>query len=180
MLTPVKTQAAVLEKIGQPLAIRELEMPDLKPGQVLVRVAYSGVCRSQLMEVTGGRGADPYLPHLLGHEGSGTVLSVGPGVLKVKPGDRVVLTWIKAAGRTASGGVYHRERARINAGPIVTFTELAIISEDRCVPLPEGIPMDLAALLGCAVPTGAGIVFNRFQPSTSHSIAVFGLGGVGR
>ena len=75
----MKTLAAILEQLGQPLRIRELTIPDLKPGQVLVDVAYSGVCHSQLHEVRGMRGHDRFLPHTLGHEGSGTVLDVGCG-----------------------------------------------------------------------------------------------------
>ena len=90
----MKTCAAVLYEVDQPLRIEDVEVPDLRPGQVLVKVAYSGVCHSQLMEARGKRGHDRYLPHLLGHEGSGVVVDVGEQVSKVQTGDRVVLTWI--------------------------------------------------------------------------------------
>ena len=73
------SRAAVLEKLGQPLVIKNIELPPLLPGQILVKVLFSGVCRSQIMEARGGRGNDPWLPHLLGHEGSGIVLGVGEG-----------------------------------------------------------------------------------------------------
>ncbi|WP_197469988.1 alcohol dehydrogenase catalytic domain-containing protein, partial [Oleiphilus sp. HI0117] len=79
--------AAVLEQTGQPLRLMRLKAPTLAKGQVLVKVLYSGVCRSQLMEVRGKRGEDSWLPHLLGHEGSGVVVEIGPGVTKVSPGD---------------------------------------------------------------------------------------------
>lgn len=91
----MKTIGAVLEQLNKPIKIRELTIPDLKPGQVLVEVAYSGVCHSQLLEVCGKQGHDRFPPHTLGHEGSGTVLKVGAGVTKIKPGDHVVLSWIK-------------------------------------------------------------------------------------
>lgn len=97
------TQAAVLEICENPLVIREINLPDLLPGQVLVKVLFSGVCRSQLMEVRGNRGTDQWLPHLLGHEGPGEVLAVGKGVTKVKKGDEVILGWVKGPGMDAPG-----------------------------------------------------------------------------
>lgn len=176
----MKTRAAILHETGRPLVVvDDLEVCPPEDGQVLVKVAYSGVCRSQLMEVCGGRGEDPYLPHLLGHEGSGVVIGIGPGVSKVAAGDRVVLTWIKGTGADAAGGRYARDGSTVNAGPIVTFAQHVVVSENRCVKLPDGVPMDVAALLGCAVPTGAGVVFSRMQPKRTSSMAVFGLGGVG-
>src|SRR5437867_5707158 len=97
------TQAAVLIQTGRPLQVLEVELPPLKPGQVLVDVAYSGVCHSQLNEVRGLKGPDRFLPHALGHEGSGTVVAVAEGVAKVRRGDRVVLSWLKGAGAEVPG-----------------------------------------------------------------------------
>lgn len=91
----MKTKAAVLCEINKPLQIEELMIPELQSGQVLVKIAYSGICRSQLNEIQGLKGQDNYLPHTLGHEGSGIVEAIGPGVSKVELGDHVVLTWIK-------------------------------------------------------------------------------------
>ena len=87
----MKTKAAVLYQLHQPLVIEELEVPTLREGQVLVKMLYSGICHSQLNEIHGLKGEDKYLPHLLGHEGSGMVEALGPGVTKVKPGDYVVV-----------------------------------------------------------------------------------------
>jgi S-(hydroxymethyl)glutathione dehydrogenase/alcohol dehydrogenase len=154
-------------------------MPSPGPGQVLVKVACSGVCHSQLMEVQGKRGPDRYLPHLLGHEGSGTVLEVGQGVDKILPGDRVVLTWIKGEGADSGGTAYCGAQGVVNAGPVTTWSEHAIVSENRCVRLGREMPMDVAALLGCAVLTGAGIVLNTMRPKPEESILVWGVGGVG-
>lgn len=173
-------KAAVLEKLGSPLYIREqIEIPKLLRGQVLVELAYSGVCHSQLMEARGKRGDDPYLPHLLGHEGTGRVISVGDGVTKVNPGDWVILGWIKGSGVNASGAIYQHDGCNINAGSVTTFNDYAVISENRIVKLPPGIPLDIGVLFGCAIPTGAGIVTNVLKPQPNSTVAVFGLGGIG-
>jgi S-(hydroxymethyl)glutathione dehydrogenase/alcohol dehydrogenase len=157
----------------------DIEVPAPGRGQVLVRIAYTGVCHSQLMEARGRRGADPYLPHMLGHEGSGDVLEVGPEVTKVRPGQKVVLGWIKGDGIEGGPVRYRKGPKTINAGSVATFAECAVVSENRVVPVPEGIPLDVAALFGCAIPTGAGIVFNTLRPKERETLAVLGLGGIG-
>jgi len=175
----MKTIAAILKKLNQPLNIGELSLPVLKPGQVLVNVFYSGICRSQLNEIHGLKGEDKFLPHTLGHEGSGKVLEVGQGVKKVKPGDHVVLTWIKGAGADVPSTVYQSSEGPINSGAISTFMQKTVISENRLVVIPKEMPLKEAALLGCAFPTGAGIVLNNAKVSSGDSIAVFGVGGIG-
>ncbi|MEJ6473061.1 zinc-binding dehydrogenase [Pseudoalteromonas piscicida] len=173
-------KAAVLFKTGEPLQIVDgLVAPTLKSGQVKVDIIYSGLCHSQLMEVRGMRGEDKYLPHLLGHEGVGRVKEIGPDVTKVSVDDTVVLGWIKGEGLDASGGIYHLNQEPINAGGVTTFSQESIVSENRVVKLPLGIPLKLAVLLGCALPTGAGLVLNQLKPKENSSFAVFGLGGVG-
>src|ERR1700727_1044369 len=102
----MKTEAALLVQTGKPLVLAEIEIPALKPGQVLVDIAYSGACHTQVLEARGHKGADPWGPHCLGHEGSGTVLETGPGVTRVKAGDKVILSWLKGAGMEAGGPVY--------------------------------------------------------------------------
>jgi len=131
------------------------------------------------MEVRGKRGEDPYLPHLLGHEGSGTVVEVGAKVSKVISGDKVILGWIKGEGMDAPGPKYQYDNKIINAGGVTTFSDYTIVSENRCVKLPDGVPLDVAVLFGCALPTGAGIVINRIRPEKGSTLAIFGLGGVG-
>lgn len=175
----MKTKAAVLYEINRPLVIEELEIPPLKRGQVLVKVLYSGICHSQLNEIKGLKGEDKYLPHLLGHEGSGIIEEIGESVTKVKKGDYVVLTWIKGKGIDAGGSVYLKDNIKINSGPIATFSEYSIISENRLVKIPKDVPTDVAALLGCAIPTGAGIVKNEINLKENDSLAIFGIGGIG-
>ncbi len=175
----MRTVAAVLVELGKPLVLAELDIPVLKPGQVLVEVAFSGVCHTQILECRGYRGEDRYLPHCLGHEGSGTVIDVGPEVRKVKVGDRVILSWIKGSGADIPGTVYRWGERSVNSGAITTFGHHSVISENRLTVVPSSIPMAEAALLGCAVPTGLGAVFNTARPNPGQSIAIFGIGGIG-
>lgn len=174
-----KTEAAVLIETGKPLELWELGLPEPAPGQVLVEIAFSGVCHSQLNEVLGRRGPDRFLPHCLGHEGSGTVLEVGEGVTKVRPGQNVVMTWLKGNGSGPAGLTYTSARGPVNAGAITTFQRHALVSESRVVPVPSGLGLDVAALLGCALPTGAGIVFHSLRLQVGQNLAVMGAGGVG-
>lgn len=175
----MKTLSAVLEQLNTPLKIHKLTLPGLKPGQVLVKVAYSGICHSQLLEIQGKRGDDKYLPHTLGHEGSGIVLEIGDNVKKVKPGDHVVLSWIKGTGMDVPSTTYQSPEGPINSGAISTFMYHTITCENRLTPIPDTMPLREAALLGCAIPTGAGIVLNAIQNPLNSSIAIFGIGGIG-
>lgn len=172
-------KAAILKELNKPLDLCDIAYSCIKMGQVLVKLSYSGVCHSQLMEVRGKRGEDKWLPHLLGHEGTGIVQEIGPNVTKVKPGDKVILGWIKGEGIDAEPAKYDFNGITINSGNVTTFNEYSVVSENRIVKLPEGIPMDLGVLFGCAIPTGAGIVMNQIAPKKNSSIAIFGLGGIG-
>lgn len=172
-------RAAILVEQNAPLVVAEVEIPVLGVGQVLVKVEYSGVCGKQVDEVTGKRGRDPFLPHLLGHEGAGVVEDVGPGVRKVKHGDHVVLHWMKGSGIDSAVPEFRRNGTKVNAGWITTFSEYTVVSENRVTPVVADLEFDVASLLGCAVTTGLGIVFNDAGLKPGQSIAVFGVGGVG-
>lgn len=173
------TRAAILVETGRPLELADLEIPALGLGQVLVRLACSGVCHTQLLEARGLRGPDRFLPHALGHEASGTVTEIGPGVTRVKPGQRVVLSWIKGSGLDAPSTQYRWNGRVVNSGAITTFSESSVVSENRLTPLDDRIEFAAAALLGCAIPTGVGMVFNTAGVRPGHSVAVFGVGGIG-
>ena len=175
----MKMTAAVLEQCGQPLQLMELDIPPLHRGQVLVKIAYSAICRSQLMEIGGHRGPDKWLPHLLGHEASGTVVDVGADVTKVAPGDDVILTWIKCSGIESATPQYCHNGRTINAGPVTTFSNYSIVSENRVALKPSELDMDIAVLFGCALATGSGMVLNELKPEANDSVIVLGLGGVG-
>ena len=176
----MKMTAAVLRTPKTPLSITsDIEIPELAEGQVLVHIAFSGVCHSQLMEARGLRGEDRFLPHLLGHEGTGRVEAVGAGVTKVRPGDWVILGWIKGDGLDCGGISYLHAGEQINSGGVTTFNEKAVVAENRLTQLPEGVPLDIGVLFGCALPTGAGIITNVMRPKEGTTLAVFGLGGIG-
>jgi len=175
----MKSHAAILVEQKQPLVIDDVEVPAIKLGQVLVRVLVSGICGSQLGEIDGVKGPDRFLPHLLGHEGCGEVLEVGEGVRHVKPGDRVVLHWRKGAGLESVTPVYESKMGRLNAGWVTTFNEFAVVSENRVTAIPADVDPGAAALLGCAVTTGFGVVTNNARLAIGESIAVFGAGGIG-
>ncbi|MFA5906351.1 MAG: zinc-binding dehydrogenase [Desulfobacula sp.] len=173
-------KAAILNELGKPLVIDEVDLPaTLEAGQVLVKVFFSGICGSQIGEINGVKGEDRFLPHLLGHEGSGEVLETGPGVRFIKPGDRVVLHWRKGNGIDAAPPVYSWKGKRLNAGFVTTFNEFAVVSENRLTPIPDGMPMDIAPLLGCAVTTGLGVINNNAKIRIGESVVILGAGGVG-
>jgi S-(hydroxymethyl)glutathione dehydrogenase / alcohol dehydrogenase len=175
----MKTEAAILVELGRPLETVALGIPVLKPGQALVEIAYSGVCGTQLMEWRGDKGEDKWLPHCLGHEATGTVVDASAAVTKAKAGDKVVLSWLKGSGIEAGGCVYDWDGRRVNAGGVTTFMRHAVVSENRLSPLPAGLPMDVATMLGCATPTGMGAVINVLKVTAGDSVAVFGAGGIG-
>lgn len=180
MTRPHTMKAAILTELRKPLVVAEVELPDtLDVGQVLVKVNYSGICGSQLGEIDGAKGDDKYLPHLLGHEGSGTVLECGPGVRHVKPGDKVVLHWRKGLGIEAVPPAYTWNGKKVNAGWITTFNEYAIVSENRVTVIPADSDSQIAALFGCAVTTGFGVVTNNAMLRIGESVVVYGAGGVG-
>ncbi|MBI3562335.1 MAG: zinc-binding dehydrogenase [Gammaproteobacteria bacterium] len=177
---PKTMKAAVLIEHKAPLVIAELTLPEtLAIGQVLVKIHFSGICGSQLGEIDGAKGEDKYLPHLLGHEASGTVLAIGPGVKYAKNGDKVVLHWRKGLGIESETPHFTWNGRKVNAGWITTFNEYAIVSENRVTAIPVDSDLEVAALFGCAVTTGFGVVENNAKVRIGESVVVFGAGGIG-
>jgi S-(hydroxymethyl)glutathione dehydrogenase / alcohol dehydrogenase len=191
-------RAAVLPAVGAPLEITEIELPEVPgPGQVRVRLAAAGVCHSDL-SLSNGTMRVP-VPAVLGHEGAGTVVSVGPGVTHVAPGDGVVLNWAPSCGSchacslgevwlcanalAGAGEVYARrssDGAELHPGlNVAAFAEETLVAGACVLPAPAGIPLTDAALLGCAVLTGYGAVHYSAQVRSGETVAVFGVGGVG-
>tara|TARA_B110001450_G_C17656582_1_gene495522 strand:+ start:117 stop:1157 length:1041 start_codon:yes stop_codon:yes gene_type:complete len=175
----LKTKAAILVEIKKPLEIVELEIPTLREGQILVKITNSGICGTQLMEIDGRKGEDKWLPHCLGHEATATVLEKHVSVRKFNLDDPVVLSWIKGSGMEAGGCQYIWDGIKVNAGPITTFQEYAIVSENRATKLNYPLPDAAYVLLGCAAPTGMGAVMNVLNGKKGHSIAILGAGGIG-
>jgi S-(hydroxymethyl)glutathione dehydrogenase / alcohol dehydrogenase len=175
----MKTRAAILEKSNAPLIVDEIEVPRLEVGQVLVRIAVSGICGAQLGEIAAVKGPDKFLPHLLGHEGGGVVEEIGPGVTQVRPGDHVCLHWRKGNGIHSQTPKYQWNGRTVNAGWVTTFSQHAVISENRVTPIPKDVAFDIAALMGCAVTTALGLINNDAKVKIGQSVAIFGCGGVG-
>ncbi|MFC5718631.1 Zn-dependent alcohol dehydrogenase [Streptomyces gamaensis] len=190
-------RAAVLPAVGAPLRVAEIDLPEPGPGQVRIKLAAAGVCHSDL-SLSNGTLRQP-VPAVLGHEGTGTVTAVGEGVDGVAPGDRVVLNWAPACRACHFCGLGEpwlcTDAAAASAVPYATlatdgsalypglgtavFAEETVVRASAVIPLPDGIPLAEAALLGCAVLTGYGAVHHSARVRAGESVAVYGAGGVG-
>lgn len=198
----MKTRAAVLYEAGRPAVIEEITLDPPQQGEILVRMQAAGVCHSDL-HVCDGLVPEP-MPLVLGHEGTGVVADVGQGVNGLRPGDRVVLTLVPACGtcyfclrgephmcltsaEMAAKGVLRdgTSRMHIDAHPlhyfnsVSCFSEYVVVPQEGAVKIPDDIPVEIAALLGCAVVTGVGAVERTAQVRPGDSVAVIGCGGVG-
>jgi len=175
-----KMKAGILVQSNAPLEVAEIDMPEkLSFGQVLVKIHFSGICGAQLNEISAAKGPDKFLPHLLGHEGSGTVLETGEGVTTVKEGDTVVLHWRQSDGIQSNTPTYNWNGKKVNAGWVTTFNNYAVISENRLTKIPDDFNLRIAPLFGCAVTTAMGVVNNDAHVKVGQSVVVFGVGGVG-
>ncbi len=196
------TRAAVLRAASQPLSIERLELTGPVSGEVLIRVAACGVCRSDHHVMTGDT-RHP-LPVVCGHEGAGVVEAVGPGVSRVSSGDHVVLSWTPSCGRCwyclrgkpnlceaftgplwAGTMMDGTTRFRDRGTPVyhycglAAFSERIVVPENACIPIERDIPLTAAALIGCAVATGVGAVLYTARVAPGDSVVVLGAGGVG-
>lgn len=198
---PIQTRAAVLRAYDAPLTVEEIALDDPGPGEVVVRLAASGVCHSDL-HMTSGVFKSP-LPVVLGHEGAGVVERVGPHVSGVAHGDHVVLNWIPNCGRcrfcaagrpglcTNRRGVERSaetERPRLHDAEgqglrqlldTAAFAERVLVREEGAIPIDPAVPLEVAALVGCGVLTGVGAVARTARVEPGATVAVFGAGGVG-
>ncbi|MEV5981534.1 Zn-dependent alcohol dehydrogenase [Streptomyces sp. NPDC052114] len=190
-------RAAVFPAVGAPMEIADIDLPDPGPGQVRVRLAAAGVCHSDL-SLTNGTMRVP-VPAVLGHEGAGTIVSVGEGVTHVAPGDGVVLNWAPSCGSchacalgevwlcahalAGSANVYacrSSDGSDLHPGlNVAAFAEETVVAGNCVLPVPDGVPLTDAALLGCAVLTGYGAVHHSARVREGESVAVYGVGGVG-
>ena len=198
----MKIRAAVLERTGGPLTISDLELAPPGPEEVLVRLAASGVCHSDLNAIDGT--SETRCPAVLGHEGAGVVEAVGTRVSRVRPGEHVALSWTPSCGTCAEcvrdlpwlcstawpamgvGGLMDgTTRLSRNGEPVYhysflsTFSEACVVPERSCIPIPPDMPFDIAGLVGCAVTTGVGAVWRTARVKVGERVAVIGCGGVG-
>ena len=174
-------KAAVLTKLNEPLKIIELEHQSAVEGQVKVKMITTGLCGAQVNEMTGKKGADKYLPHLMGHEGYGKVVEIGSAVAKISVGDHVIIHWRPSSGLGMSGISYNApNNLTIGAGPCTTFAEYSIVAENRCTKIKKDDSLKyVLPLLGCAVSTAFGAVTKEAKVGENDSILVLGAGGLG-
>jgi Zn-dependent alcohol dehydrogenase len=198
----VKIRAAVLEHTGGRQLVQELDLAPPGPGEVLVRLGASGVCRSDYNAIDGT--TESPCPVVLGHEGAGVVEAVGAGVTRVAPGDHVALSWTPSCGECSEcvrdlpqlcatiwpvmndAGLMDGTSRLSRDGERVyhycflsTFAEASVVPERSCVRIPDDVPFDVAALVGCAVTTGVGAVWRTAGVRPGDRVAVIGCGGVG-
>ena len=153
---------------------------NLGPGQVLIKIFYSGICGAQINEIDATKGPDHFLPHLLGHEGYGEVVKVGELVSTVSIGDKVVLHWMAGEGIQSQTPKYNSKNlGTINAGWVTTFSEYSIVSENRCTKISSKIEECYIPLLGCSATTAVGVINNDAQLRIGDSVVIIGVGGVG-
>ncbi|MBW8483731.1 alcohol dehydrogenase catalytic domain-containing protein [Actinomadura parmotrematis] len=198
-------RAALLREFHAPLRVEEVTVAAPQAGEVLVKVAASGVCGSDLKSIAGTSPVVSHLPCVLGHESAGVVEAVGPGVASVKPGDHVIIAMNGPCGRcrncargrahlcsgrarmTAIMGLMADGSTRLSIGGEVvrpyigigSFAERAVVGEAMCVKVAEDAPLDLLALTACGVVTGVGAVLNTARVEPGSSVLVVGCGGVG-
>ncbi|HUR76055.1 MAG TPA: NDMA-dependent alcohol dehydrogenase [Sporichthya sp.] len=197
----MKTKAAVVIEPGKPIEIEELDLDGPKEGEVLIRYTHAGLCHSDIHVAHGDFPAR--LPMVLGHEGAGIIEEVGAGVTRVKPGDKVVCSFIPncghcrwcATGRqsicdmgaTILEGYLPGPRWPIT-GPrgeygamcmIGTFSQYGVIHQNSAVAVDADLPLDKAVLVGCGVPTGWGSAVNTADVQPGETILVVGVGGIG-
>jgi len=198
----MKSRAAILFEAGQKLEICEVDVQDPGPDEVRIQLVASGVCHTDLHVMTGDLAAP--LPAILGHEGAGIVSDVGAGVTSVQPGDHVIPLWRLSCGECefCSGGrpalcpigTDIRSSGRLLDGTsrfsldgreikhfagVSAFSNYTVLPEGAVLKIPHDLPLELAALMGCAVITGVGAVINAARVRPARTVAVFGAGGVG-
>ncbi|MFN8625932.1 MAG: Zn-dependent alcohol dehydrogenase [Candidatus Binatia bacterium] len=192
------TKAAVMYNYNEPLKIESVELRGLRPEEVLVKMAASGVCHSDLSLLQGKIPMPP--PVVLGHEGAAIVEEVGSAVTELEPGDHVVLSWAPACGKCAyclkdkpylctlshqgfmegTEGTFRKDGVEIfRMTGIATFAERSVVRAAACIKIPADIPLDRACLIGCGVMTGVGAAINTAKIRPGDTVAVFGCGGVG-
>ncbi len=188
-----RVRAAVVEAPGAPIAVDDIELDDLHPDEVLVRIGACGICHTDLVWAGGGTYRD--FPVVVGHEAAGTIEQIGSRVSRVVPGDRVVLSLAHHCGHClycesghpmlCAGRVTFRPRLSRDGETIFQgfgtggFAEATVVGERSVVKIPDAVPIQIAALVGCAVATGVGAAVNIAEVEPGTSVAVLGVGGIG-
>ena len=177
---PTSARVVFLPEADQPLAVEQVQLPDPGPLQVVVRQFASGICHSQLHQMHNPRNGD----QILGHEATGEVVAVGSEVTNVQNGDMVFVTWVPRNAETAARPVQEIIVERPNGRTattrnVFTWADHTIADEKYIVKVPQDTRRDVTSIIGCAVLTGSGAVYNTAAVREGESVAIFGVGGVG-
>ena len=176
---PTPARVVVCPEGPGPLRIDEIDLPDPGPYQVVVKQFASGICHSQLHQMHGPR----QQPQLLGHESTGVVVAAGREVSHIKEGDRVMVTWVprdpEITRRPEPCTLDLADGTTARSQGVFTWADNTIADEQYVVSLPDDAPVDVTAIIGCAVMTGSGAVYHTAGVKKGESVAVFGVGGVG-
>ena len=184
MKKKIEIKVAVLNKIDHDLELKKIYHDgNLLRNQVLVKILYTGVCGSQLGEISGVKGKDKYLPHLLGHEATGKIVDISPQIKSLKKNDKVILHWKRNYGADSKTPIYvDKKNKKINAGWVTTFNNYAIVSKNRLTKLPKKINLQHGVLFGCALTTAYGSVFkdSKINLNRKNKILITGGGMIGQ
>ena len=180
----IEIKAAVLNNINQNLELKKIYHDgNLSKNQVLVKIVYTGICGSQIGEITGVKGKDKYLPHLLGHEATGNIIDISPQIKNLKKRDKVILHWQRNRGIDSKTPIYNdNKNKKINAGWVTTFNNYAVVSKNRLTKLPRKISLKYGVLFGCALTTAYGTVFkdSKINLTKKNKILITGGGMLGQ
>ena len=176
-----KNFAAILSRQKKRLDVINLNIPNPPKGYVLVKLKYSGICHTQLNEISGMLGKDKYLPHCMGHEGTGTVIKIGKDVKKFKVNDKVAISWIKNSKSKKFQSInFLNKMKKINSGGCNTLMNFSLVTEDKLYKLSKkNHYLRESILLGCAIPTAANAILNIAKVSKNSKILIMGMGGLG-
>jgi S-(hydroxymethyl)glutathione dehydrogenase/alcohol dehydrogenase len=192
------TKGAILYNFFEALKIESVELNNPRPDEVVVKMAASGVCHSDLSVQQAKLPLPP--PVILGHEGAGIVEEVGKNVTDLRPGDHVVLAWVQTCGKchycvlgqdhlcdsaikalmAGEEQVFQKDGVGIaRMAGVASFAERTVVRASACIKIPDDVPLDKACLVGCGVMTGVGAAMNTAKVRPGQTVAVFGCGGVG-
>jgi len=176
-----RNTAAILSRQKKDLLLLDLEYPKVPKNYVLVRMMYSGICHTQLNEISGILGKDRFIPHCMGHEGVGEIVSTGFGVKKFKIKDKVVVSWIKKKTKKKIFPTFYKHNLKkINTGGCSTLLNYSLVSDDRVFKINEKNKyLRESVLLGCALPTASNAILNNSSIKKKSKIMIMGMGGLG-
>jgi len=177
----LNNKAIVLIKQKKSLSLCDISVPELSEGYVLVKMKYSGICHTQLNEISGILGKDKFLPHCIGHEGVGKIIKKGKNVESVKIGDLFVVSWVKKKKQKKYKSLmFDSKGKKINTGGCNTLIKYSVVSDNRIFKINKRNKfLRESVLLGCAIPTASNAILNVADINKNSKVLILGMGGLG-